>query len=333
MRRITLDSIPDVLIINILNYLNINELCRMSQLSKLLRNVSESSYLWKENLLRNYRIAIDYSKDLDNNQFNENNQLASAANNANVKLMYKAEHTRVKSAMTSILQVNKEFASGRRIETYTNIIGSVLDLTQVYILIPLTVISILLSIILIALKLDHHSITIFDCCIPLFVLLGYVICSSVVTCFLYYYVDKQYSVLNGIWHRMESPIKFITEYSTYYSNILLISTCVLLIAFILLLCFKLTIHSTIHHTSWGIIFIPLWVLFASYLSKPCVACCRDKAVYLLILLFIWLPFLILGICVAEKLDSMDHYTRPNYSKIKYVCWLYILSFNVFMLFF
>ena len=308
-RRYTLDTIPEDLLFWILNFLTVKEICQVSSVNKLLFSISESDHVWKDNLLRNYRITPNITTT------NPDSDIFAATNN--MKLMYKEEKARIKSATAAISLINKEFAIERKTESYSNVIGSILDITQIYILIPLTVICVILSIILIALKLDNSALTVLDCFIPLLILVVYVIFCCCITGYLYYYNDLNYSVFNGIWQRMESPIKFITEPAPFWFNLQLITVCLLLITFLVLLALKLTPSSPVHLTPWGVVFLPVWVLFLSYLSRPCVQCSRDKLVYFMILFFVWLPLLVLCICVTERLESVDHYTRPNYARMKY----------------
>ena len=56
---------------------------------------------------------------------------------------------------------------------------------------------------------------------------------------------------------------------------------------------------------WGVVFIPFWCMFTSFLLSPLLGCFREIGVYYICMTIIWLPLFIFSVCLTIKLSGED----------------------------
>lgn len=184
-----------------------------------------------------------------------------------------------------------------------------LDIIQIRLFTPLLFSCLLLSLILYVQRLDGNiSIPIWSCALPLCFAFFYLI-----VCFLIIKIihKRQYSttsIVKGLYNYMRGPL--VTLYnellneSNYLLNII-IFYLLLIILQLGMIIVKLTnsIPKSFRNSyQWGIVFIPLWLLFISYCLLPFSKFRIDAGIFWFGFNMIWIPLFIFFICLTVKLD-------------------------------
>ena len=80
--------------------------------------------------------------------------------------------------------------------------------------------------------------------------------------------------------------------------------CLIQIIFIAMKLSPLGMSGNVLSTiNWGVIFLPSWILF---IICPLLGCLREPAGIIGIILLIWVPLLIILICITVKLDRQEN---------------------------
>ncbi len=221
---------------------------------------------------------------------------------------------------------------------YAPIAKYVIDLTHIRLYSPLPTLTVVITIILFAIYLDGNNptISIWICAIPLYFFFGYVFLLYVSGHCIHQY-DTSSSVFRNLFDNMASPIKFILKENARFKHVfkLILSLLVLQVTFI---CLKL--WSRTHHAaginydrfSWFLVFFPIWTMLVVGLIIvfPCsrVFNSEDYVGYVYFLILIWLPCVIVLLCLAFKFESVDH---PNDSSVNHGDYRLALIFIPFYL--
>ena len=191
----------------------------------------------------------------------------------------------------------------REIETYRRMQWQQLlvDALQLRCMLPLPFLSLFVSVLLLALRLDGGiDLSFFVCLAPLMLLFLYLLLSLAVTVA----VHRQRAVLAELWQFMSGPMRVLFSSRIADSALftgLLFAVFFLLAAQVALIAVKLVIFGAA--VSWGIIFIPFWILFAIFCLTPLIRCV-DMAFFCSGLILL-IPLLILFACLAAKFDREE----------------------------
>lgn len=198
----------------------------------------------------------------------------------------------------------------REIETYRRMQWQqlLIDALQLRCMLPLPFVSLFVSVLLLALRLDGNTnLSFFVCLAPLMLLFVYLLLSLAVTVVIH----RQRAVVAELWQFMSGPMRVLFSSRIADSSLftgLLFAVFLLLAAQVALIAVKLVIFGT--SISWGVIFTPFWVLFAMFCLTPLIRCV-DIAFFCSALVVL-IPVLILFACLAAKFDREEaHQNLPK----------------------
>lgn len=206
---------------------------------------------------------------------------------------YRAFKYKMLSNMDQLEQIDIEMRSHSQLKNKLNWI----DAFQFRIMLPLPFLSITLTCLLFALKLDNISnISYLACFLPLILFVSYFFGCLVYTA---YQSKIQDSV---VWQSMAGPLRVM--FSTRIANQpgILFSAVLLLLLQLILLVLKFSTPTL--DVSWGLIFLPLWLLSALFCLLPVVQCTYSPVFCTGLLL--WIPLFVLFVCLAVKLNKEEH---------------------------
>ena len=194
-----------------------------------------------------------------------------------------------------------------------------LDFTQVRILTPLPLTTIILTILLLALHFDGFNIDIWICFVPLFFFFFYLSLSIIAVALVYNYQFDSSSVFRGLWTNMRGPVRVMFGDMLGSSNFLAgvaVFVLVLCVLEAILVAVKLSPDdlvpvSVISTLPWGLVFLPIWCLFAVFCTVPFTKCISEGSVFILGVVLFWIPLFILFVCLTVKLDGEDNNTKAG----------------------
>jgi hypothetical protein len=192
---------------------------------------------------------------------------------------------------------------------YAHTLETVLDITQVRLVLPLLTSSLFLSLILLCQKIDGLNIPYWSCAIPLGFSLAYMVCSLILIAKAEKSQYDEESVWKGLYTNMRGPIVFLYHELLFQSRRLYrfcISLLILMLIQIALVVIKFTQEvprNSQDTMSWGIVFIPIWMLFFLYCFIPCMRFHIDAGIYIACFFLIWIPFMILFLCMTVKFET------------------------------
>lgn len=315
------------ILLHIYSYLNSNDLCKLSCTSKSFYISTMSPKLWKSLLLLDFMFddnEIKLIKETPDNIIppsTKNISLHSISCSAS-KSYYlkhlKVVNERINNAKITKLQLEKD----RILEEKVKYVEYFLDFTSIRFYLPLPAAMIFSTLIMIGLKVDGKSLSIWVCLSPILFFCFYTIILSLITYITYKYRHNQSSLIRLLWTNLRGPIQFFyTQVANETSApcYMMLSVCFLSLIQILFFGFKVSKsfdHSFHEDFSWEIVFLPIWLLFIVYLGIPFLGCARGGlAPFFAFLLLIWLPLLILFICLAIKLNGIEDHTHDKHIKI------------------
>ena len=300
---------------HILSYLNSTELCTVSSVSKLFRSCSQVSQLWVSLLREDF--SLPFSSPSLSSEFNvlllrdATSDALSAKENYAKRLKERSwRYTQAKQAAIQAKDERKRFFRIRRIQSF-------LDITQFKILIPLPILALFLSIRLTCLYIDGLNVNVWVCAAPLLFYFVYLFLSMAVACCAYQQQSNAASILGGLWQDMRGPIKAVymetlrelPRLAAYAVLILVLCTLqVILVALKLYTQQQSSAGDGSFYLAWAIVFVPLWVLFILFCMAPLLGCFGDTLSFLFMGLFLWVPFVILFVCLTIKLTAEEDHT-------------------------
>lgn len=186
-----------------------------------------------------------------------------------------------------------------------------LDFTQVRLLGPLLLSSLFLSITLVCQKLDGLQIPYWSCAVPLATSFFYLLFSTIAIHYIKINQHSPRSSVKDLWTNLRGPLVYLYSETTGHSRATfwaLIALCLLLLLQVGLAVVKLSAYvpsSFRDHLSWGVVFIPLWVLFCSVCGLPFSGIRMEAAAFVLAIVFLWIPLFILIVCICVRLDHVN----------------------------
>ena len=302
---------------HILSYLNSTDLCAVSSVSKFFLSCSQVSQLWVSLLREDFSLPFS-SPSLSTVTLlrGSTTDALSAKENYAKRLKERSwRYSQAKQAAVQAKDERKRFFRIRRIQSF-------LDITQFKILIPLPILALFLSIILTCLYIDGLDVNIWVCAAPLLFYFVYLFLSMAVACCAYRQQSNAASILGGLWQDMRGPIKAVymetlresPRLAAYATLILVLCALqVILVALKLYTQQQSSVNGSLY-LAWAIVFVPLWVLFILFCMAPLLGCFGDTPSFIFMGLFLWVPFVILFVCLTIKLTiEEDHSGIIRYS--------------------
>ena len=213
----------------------------------------------------------------------------------------------------------------------------ILDVIMVRLLVILPFLTSFLSLLLIGLHFDGYPINLWICATPVLFLFVYVLFCVVLTKYVKARQFSSKSVFYGLWNHLHSPFKLLFKESvatarereaqgTRWNSCNCRSsnrcraispgvTCVLFVfllvlAQIILVTLKLssldlssTLYGQLTALTWGVVFVPIWCMFALYCMLPGFRVVQAP-MFLTGLIVLWAPFFISMVCLTVKLNAV-----------------------------
>ena len=303
----------DLFAMNILNYLTAQDLCKLGITSKTFSKVTALPHLWKRLIQLDFSAVERESDSYSSRAVNASQtQIPNPSKQLYVK-RYKEFQTRASRSRDYSMQQDTQRKREAQLVRYQKL----LDFTQVRLLGPFFALAAFLIILLLAIKYDGNDIPIWACFFPVYVFAFYFGASIIVNYVVYRDRYQSRCATLGLWTNLRGPIRFmyvtaLRENKTT-AKLILVGLVVVMIQLVLV-TIKLTgmderASSTARHLStrmsWAITFVPMWFLFACTLVT---SCRRGSGGHLsaLFIALIWIPFLILFVCLAVKLDREEN---------------------------
>jgi hypothetical protein len=296
---------------DILSYLSAPDLCRLSCCSREHYKIASTKSLWTD-----LTIADFLESDI------------AAAGSAcpeswdGLQRVWKHKYKLVKESVCAKIGAAKDIRQRieyeERLEKKLALFERCLDLTQFRLLITLPPISLLASLILFGLKFDGASYSMWFCFLPLFVTLGYVALCILVSMWLCRQQHRAGSPLQSTWQLVSGPLNWTYENliksQSRVSIILFSLTYFLVSAQLVLLGLKLSSDvsalRTSRHFEWGVVFLPLWLLFALFCAIP--IAWQVNGTFIVVVGLVWIPLLIVLVLLAIKLNDGPATDRNNF---------------------
>jgi hypothetical protein len=325
------DSQPFTL--QILSYLNARDLCQLSLTSRSFYHATLSTKLWKNLLLIDFMFPDEEIERISRtpNNFHtaspplihsSSSRLASGDTLKGFYIQQMREvQIRIKSAKDLKLEIENERALERKVQS----VESFLDFTSIRLCVPLPAASLFSTLLMIGLRVDGNSLPIWICLSPLLFFLLYTLFVSLLAFITFQYRHHQTPLIRSLWTNLRGPIHHIFTQALQESNtgarLSLTAWCLLLIQ-ILFLGFKTSnsFNSSFHQTfDWGLVFLPLWLLFFLYLTLPAFGCTKGNlGPFFVIFGFFWIPFFILFVLLTVKLNGGDTHGSHRRMKISLI---------------
>ena len=182
-----------------------------------------------------------------------------------------------------------------------------------------------LTILLLSLRFDgNKSISSWTCFVPILLFLMYFLINIAVACYVYEHQFSQISIMRGLWPQMSGPIKYVyTEMlsQSSYGVQIAIGLIIGVVIEVFLLSAKLSGGSdSISDTKlpWGVVFIPFWCMFLSFILSPLLGCFREMGVYYICMMIFWLPLFIFFVCLTIKLSGEDANDKTQEIKLSVI---------------
>lgn len=205
-----------------------------------------------------------------------------------------------------------------------------LDIIMVRVLIILPFLTSFLSLLLIGLHFDGYPINLWLCALPVLFLFAYIVLCIGLT---KYVKAKQFSAKSwfyGLWNSLNSPFKLlfieggvvnarrmyprcncggrVAPFTPGVTGVIV--TFVLLLVQIVLITLKLSsidsssdLCGQLTGLTWGVVFVPIWCLFALYCFLPLFRVVHEPPLFLSGLILLWMPFFISMVCLTVKLTA------------------------------
>jgi hypothetical protein len=213
----------------------------------------------------------------------------------------------------------------QKLERRVQIIERFLDLTSIRIYLPLPAASIFSTLLLIGLRVDGDSLPVWVCLSPLLFFLVYTFFVSLIAYITYGYRHHSSSLIRSLWTNLRGPIQ------TFYTQVIQESKAAARVALLACLLFLFQIVMFGLKTSrslgqpfhekldWGIVFLPLWLLFCLYLTIPLLECARGNlGPFFVTFGLLWIPLFILFVILTVKLNGIDDGTHDRKIKISLI---------------
>jgi hypothetical protein len=302
--------------IHILQFLTASELCAVSNTCRSMYMTTLSPALWKPLLIVDF-VLEDHQITAINSTPHLQEGESSSGVNASKK--YYAQQVRevnrsIERTRTAKIRMDEEVTRDRRVKY----LECCLDTSMVRVAAPLPAGSIIATLILVGLRTDGLDISIWICLAPLIFLVAYTLFTAAVT----YEVYRRRNSITGLirrelWTNLRSPAQVFYEATeSPKAAKCAVGICLLLLIQLMALGVKVSTSDSIPESlheglSWGVVFLPIWLLFAIFLASPAFGIYSGPGPYLGLLLVVWIPLFILFTCLTVKLTGIEEGEREG----------------------
>ena len=299
---------------HIVSYLSVADVASLQLTNQYFRRICSSKLVW--NLLHNKNFRAEsfaaQSGRISPTDFNSTIQEHTKAQFIE---RYRDYIIRIRLGKDWDVEAQEETLRAARVRSVENF----LDLTQVRVIIPLFLASIILSITLFARKVDGLEISYWVCFVPLLVALVYVALSFFLLKVLHRYEGSPKQVLRGIWDNFRGPVIFVYQEILGAQLRLVYAVLGLLVVFIIQVLLVATKLSTStpnelqeHYLPWPVVFIPIWLCLVLYCALPVFVRNIDAGAFLSLMCLFVVPTLIFFVCLTVKLSgAQDNSPQRN----------------------
>ena len=191
---------------------------------------------------------------------------------------------------------------------------SFLDISLFRVLLTLPLVAIFASLLLLCLHFDGIGIPIWVCASPILFLFFYTFLCILLSIFIY---QNRFDDNNlDLWTHLNSPIKSYylqivngSKPRTYFTILGIILSLLQVLLISVKLSIHVTPHSILNNLEWGVVFLPVWCILTMFCMTPVVGLIRDKGLFGLLTLVVWIPLFIILVCLVVKLDGEDNHTK------------------------
>lgn len=289
------------IVLMILGYLNSSDLSRLGEVSRSMYHATCTPVLWK-NLLRIDFHVTDIDEDFAA-------QIPDLTSMNVMKPYYISRFQDVNRHILNAKIARSVHDRNMRREQYHYYIQTLLDLLLVRILTPLPALGGFLTIYFVAAKLDGSPIPMWYAFLPALLSIAYVYLCIAINLTLYYcHCYKPTSMCAELYPNLRGPIYQIMYHLHHRYG----PCCMAFAAFTLFsgqcLLLALKLAGPLFSLHWGVVFLPLWCLFAlfavAYAFKY-VSLGNFISMYSIVLL----PHFILFVALTLKLDGIENHNR------------------------
>eukprot|EP00602_Paraphysomonas_sp_CaronLab_P000355 CAMPEP_0185033646 /NCGR_PEP_ID=MMETSP1103-20130426/22777_1 /TAXON_ID=36769 /ORGANISM="Paraphysomonas bandaiensis, Strain Caron Lab Isolate" /LENGTH=426 /DNA_ID=CAMNT_0027569991 /DNA_START=25 /DNA_END=1302 /DNA_ORIENTATION=- len=313
------DSRPIVL--HILEYLTAAEICNLSNVSRSLYVISQAPVIWKSLLLMDFSFEDSEVATIRDTPNTVPERLCSSPIDTELAVASKAFYarqlrvvqSRINRAKEAKLRLLQECAVDRRIR----VAECCLDSLMVRSFVPLPAGCIFVTLLMVALRADGLDVSIWFCLLPVLFLLTYHLFTVGITCLLHRYRHTSTASL-ALWTHLSSPAQYFYTHIASESvraaqGACLVSVLLLLQMVVIGLKVASSTPTLLHESfSWGLVFTPLWMIFSLYLLLPVLGIANgNPGAYVAGLVFFWVPFFVLFVTLAVKLDGEESGQRSG----------------------
>lgn len=167
------------------------------------------------------------------------------------------------------------------------------------------------TIVLFTEKLDGLNIPYWSCAVPLTVALFYCIACLWVAHYMHSLRFDTRSLCYGLYSHITGPVNFVYAKVLHHSLKGIAGYCLATILILLqmaLVVVKLSSSISTHVQDklvWALVFLPLWILFATSCSLPFLFRDMDVSAFVTVIVLLWIPLFIVLVGVTVKLDHVD----------------------------
>lgn len=303
--------------IHILHFLSAVELCNVSNSCKSMYMITLSPALWKHLLIVDFVLDEQQIAAINATPNLHQTEPGSAAISASKK--YYAQQVRevcrnAGTTRAAKMRMDKEMLRDRRVKC----IECCLDTSMVRLFVLLPPAAFIATLILVGMRTDGLDISIWICLSPLLCLVGYTLFSAAVTYIVYRRRNSTTGLIQReLWTNFRSPAQMFFEATdSPRAAKCAVGVCFLLLLQLMALGVKISTSDTIPHTlhsglHWGVVFLPIWILFALFLVSPALGIYSGPGPFLGLLLTAWMPLFILFACLTVKLTGIEEHKREG----------------------
>jgi hypothetical protein len=321
------EAVGDFILLEVFSYMSSEELCLISTTCRKFCTLAVAPPLWKELNMRSFYIVPD--EILSQPSLSIVDQVKNAVAHTmwsepklvptvvDYQQIYRSAFTRMKLAGQSESRDASQFYEVHGQDEQLFRLGRLMDLLEIYIYVPLVAITILLFVVLMALKVDGAvKMSYWMVFGPLFLLFSYTLFCMGISSLVHSQRYNSASVFCGLGEHFSSPIHEIVKEAPRAGKVCAGVVVLLCIVGCCTLCLKLTGYPS-GAFGWGLVFLPAWALLFLFCTTPCFGVIEDVGVFVLIGILGWVPAFTVFLCLTLRLDAQEQHTGGTDGKLHY----------------
>ena len=279
----------------ILSYLGAADLCQLSAVCRHLHEDSMNSYLWRVIITSDFTGTIETTESSKAAYIKHYNTIARRIERANIE--------------------KNQSMNDLRKEMLLDALEKFLDLSQMRIMIVFPLFSIFLTVLLLALHFDGKNISVWLCFFPILLFFVYLFVNIGIANVIYRNQFSQMSIMRGVWPQMSGPIRYIyTEFLCQKPSSAPISIGILcaVVVEVFMISVKLSMnHESLSNFNWGVVFIPAWLIFLTFVMSPFLFYYREIGFYYINMCLFLLPIFAFFVMLTIKLSAEESVSSEN----------------------